>query len=299
MDGLILFEKFILIFLIYSFGGWIVEEINCSIKEKKLVNRGFLIGPICPIYGFGGVIMTIYLTQFIERPIMVFIVAVIASAILEYFTSYVMEKIFNARWWDYSNNKFNLNGRICLRTLIPFGIFGLIVIYILNPKLFEMIEALDSTTLAIISWTGLVVTLIDFFVSMSVISKVTSTAEQMSKENPKDDTNEITKKVKDELKKTFTGKRLVNAFPDFTALSTKLKEVAEKSKKVAENTVKKGKEAAENTVKKGKEAAEKTVRKGKEAAEKTAQKSKEVAKKTVEKGKKVAEETAKRVKKQQ
>lgn len=234
MEGVTMLEQYFLLFIIYSFGGWIIEEINCSIKEKKIVDRGFLIGPICPIYGFGGIIMTIYLTQFNNNPILLFLTAVLACAILEYLTSYIMEKVFNARWWDYSKEKINLNGRICLRTLIPFGIFGLIIVYIFNPILFNWIDKLSYKTLAIISWSGIALILIDFFISMNVVSKVTSTAKKMSKENPKDDTDEITKKVKTELRKSITGKRLINAFPDFKAFKIKIKEVAEKGKEALE-----------------------------------------------------------------
>lgn len=230
MEGVTMLEQYFLLFLIYSIGGWIIEEINCSIKERKIVDRGFLIGPVCPIYGFGGIIMTIYLTQFHEHPLVVFVMAVVASAILEYLTSYIMEKVFNARWWDYSKEKVNLNGRICIRTLIPFGIFGLIIVYILNPFLFSMIDMMSERILAIVSWTGIGIMLIDFFISMNVVSKVTSTAKKMSRENPKDDTDEITKKVKKELKKSIAGKRLLNAFPDLKAFKIKIKEVAEKGK---------------------------------------------------------------------
>ena len=98
MEGLILLEKYFLIFIIYSIGGWILEEIHCSIAERKIVNRGFLIGPVCPIYGFGGIAITLFLTEFIERPLVVFWMGILLAAFIEYMTSWVMEKVFNARW---------------------------------------------------------------------------------------------------------------------------------------------------------------------------------------------------------
>ena len=107
-------QMYFLFFIIYSFLGWIIEVILCSIIEKKIVDRGFLIGPICPIYGCGAVIITLALSSYKDDWIVVFCMAVILAGALEYFTSYAMEKIFHARWWDYSNNKFNINGRICL-----------------------------------------------------------------------------------------------------------------------------------------------------------------------------------------
>ena len=272
MEGLILLEKYFLLFIIYAVGGWIVEEIYCSICEKKFVNRGFMIGPICPIYGFGGLFMTMLLTPFREHPALVFCLAVLLCAVLEYFTSYIMEKIFNARWWDYSDRKYNLNGRICLRNLIPFGIFGMIIIYVFNPFIFNNVSKLSQDNLHILAGIIAIITLIDFVVSMHVVSKVTSTAERLSKDNPKDDTNEITKQVKKELKETVTGKRLVDAYPDFTTLKVKIKKVATKSKEAAKEAVVKSKKVVKNTAKKSKSVAKGAVEKSKKAMQNTKQK---------------------------
>ena len=113
-------QDYIMLFFIYSILGWIMEVINGFIKTKKVVNRGFLIGPYCPIYGTGVILITILLKKYMEDRIITFIMSMLICGILEYFTSYFMEKFFNARWCDYSNRKMNINGRICLETLIPF-----------------------------------------------------------------------------------------------------------------------------------------------------------------------------------
>ena len=125
----------IALFLIYSFIGWIVEVSAFLIQDHKFVNRGFLIGPVVPIYGTGGILITILLTKYQSDPIVLFCMAVIVCSILEYLTSYVMEKIFKTRWWDYSNKKFNINGRICLEGLILFGLGGFGFTYIFAPLL--------------------------------------------------------------------------------------------------------------------------------------------------------------------
>ena len=136
--GLDIKELFIL-FMIYSFFGWIIEIIWTLIMEKKFVNRGFLIGPYLPIYGVGGILMTLLLERYSNDVIALFIMSIMLFSILEYFTSYILEKIFNARWWDYSKYKYNINGRICLETMIPFGIAGLFLIYVINPFLYRCI----------------------------------------------------------------------------------------------------------------------------------------------------------------
>ena len=106
-------------FFIYSFMGWIYESIFCTIKEKKWCNRGFLYGPIIPIYGFGAVIISIFVNVSVDNHVTtpwwkVFLVSMVGSAILEYVTSWALEKIFHARWWDYSNMPLNILGQICL-----------------------------------------------------------------------------------------------------------------------------------------------------------------------------------------
>lgn len=246
METLILVARYFMVYVIYSVGGWIMEEIHCSFREKKIVDRGFLIGPVCPIYGFGGLVITLALTQFQKSPIVVFCMGIVMCAFIEYFTSLVMEKIFKARWWDYSKEPLNLNGRICIRTLIPFGIFGLIIIYGINPYLRQILESIPNTPMVIIASIIAITMLTDFIVSMIVVSKVTSKSKKIAEEHPGDDTNQITEAVKDELKETFTGKRLVNAYPEFQTLKLKIKEVAEKSKEVAQ----KGKKAVKEKAKK-------------------------------------------------
>lgn len=253
MESLILVEKYFLLFIIYSLGGWIVEEIYCSISEKKIVNRGFLIGPICPIYGFGGLTITLLLSRFAFNPSLLFIMCMLACAVLEYLTSLIMEKVFNARWWDYSDQKFNINGRICLKNLFPFGLFGLIVIYVVNPFIFNQLDKLSILALNIITWSIAGITIIDLMVSIFVISKVTDTTEKISNENPKDNTNEINARVRNELKESFTSSRFLDAFPNYQLIKTKIVKAAEKTAQKGKEKAQKSKEAIKKTAQKGKE----------------------------------------------
>ena len=242
---------YFIIFIIYSFLGWLVEVIDCSIIEKKIVNRGFLISSICPIYGCGAILITLVLTNYRDDWFVVFCMAVILCGILEYFTSWLMEKLFHARWWDYSKNKFNINGRVCLETMIPFGLLGLLIIYVLNPFFFNLIKMIPTNIANIISIILFIILITDIIISCKVISKVTSTVKKVSQENRKDNTNEIIAKVREILKTNWKGKRLLDAFPDLEAIKEKVKKVAndtaEKSKKAVEiskKAIEKGKEAA-------------------------------------------------------
>ena len=103
------YDTLFLLFMLYSIMGWLLE-VTCKLIEKhKFINRGFLIGPYCPIYGHGAILMILLLIKYQSDPLLLFTMSIVICSILEYFTSYIMEKVFKARWWDYSRRKFNIN----------------------------------------------------------------------------------------------------------------------------------------------------------------------------------------------
>lgn len=122
---------YFVLFCIYSCMGWVFETIYCTIDTKKWANRGFLYGPICPIYGFGAVAVTMFTGNMPWWQ--VYIISVVGSAVLEFVTSWVLEKLFHASWWDYSHLPFNIQGRICLQNSLLFGVAGLVIAYIILP----------------------------------------------------------------------------------------------------------------------------------------------------------------------
>lgn len=203
-------EKYVLLFFIYAFLGWIMEVIGKLIQQKKFINRGFLIGPYCPIYGHGAILITILLSRYKANPFILFFMAILICSILEYATSYFMEKIFHARWWDYSQYKFNINGRICLRTMIPFGILGCFIIYISNPLFLEMIKKIPQSILLVLCIFLVSIFIIDNLISFNIIRNVQTTGKKV-----KDNTEEITQKVKEILiKRSILHRRLIQAFPN-------------------------------------------------------------------------------------
>lgn len=156
---------YILLFTIYSFIGWFYESTIFSfISQHKFINRGYLYGPLCPIYGFGAVI-NILLFGKIEGIVDIFVVTAISSAIIEYFTSYVMEKLFHARWWDYSNFPLNINGRICFYGCVLFGIGNVVIIYFIQPILMPNIMKINDSIKIWISFFIAVLFITDVIVS--------------------------------------------------------------------------------------------------------------------------------------
>ena len=146
------FRQAFLIFIMFSLVGWISEVLYVGIfHEHKFVNRGFLYGPLCPIYGFGGVVILLLPAALYKTWIPLFFASMILCTTVEYFVSWIMEKTFHARWWDYSHYKFNVNGRICLLNSVLFGVLGLAVIHFVYPYMLQFLNWLGSTVIRVSS----------------------------------------------------------------------------------------------------------------------------------------------------
>ncbi|MEG1001770.1 putative ABC transporter permease [Clostridium sp.] len=139
----------ILYFTVYSVLGWICECVYCAAIDKVWVNRGFLNGPVCPVYGFGALFVIGLLDRFKDNSILLFIMAVILTTALEYVTAVILEKAFDLKWWDYSNYKLNYKGRICVLNSAIFGFLSLFLIDILNPFVISKISLLTSKQILI------------------------------------------------------------------------------------------------------------------------------------------------------
>ena len=222
-----------LIYYAYSFLGWIMEVCVSLYDHHKFINRGFLIGPMCPIYGFGGLLITLLLNKYANDPFVLFIMAMLICSVLEYFTSYLMEKIFKNRWWDYHSYRFNINGRICLEIMLPFGILAVISFYIINPFLIKYFSLISLTGLKIICAILIIITMIDLIISFNVIF----TLKNISNSIVCDSTEIISKKVREILsKKTAPYRRILKSFPNMkpfnkmSILKSKLENDKEKLK---------------------------------------------------------------------
>jgi len=225
------FCLFFLLFFIYSFFGWAMEVICKLIEKHKFINRGFLIGPYCPIYGWGCLFIIIFLDRYKDNIVTLFVMSIVICSILEYLTSYVMEKVFKTRWWDYSQKKFNINGRICLETMVPFGILGCLVIYLVNPFFVYLLSFIPTNILHVTAIILLIIFVIDTIISSSVIFNLRNTIKNVEK----DATEEITTKIKEIFThKGILQKRLIQAFPNMKNRKEKLLELKMKISKELE-----------------------------------------------------------------
>ncbi len=266
---------YFLLFMIYSVIGWCMEVTCKLIQYKRFINRGFLIGPYCPIYGYGAILITILLKKYIYDPWVLFVMAILVCGTLEYLTSFFMEKIFKARWWDYSQRKFNLNGRVCLGTIIPFGILGLFIMYVSNPFLLDKLELIPEVWLNWISGILFSIYIVDNIVSTFVIRYVKK-AELIAGKDL-DNTEEMTTKVKEILEnKSVLHRRLVKAYPTLIAIKSK---IDKKTKEIKQNIV----EQKDEITRKVENTAHKVTKTAKSAKEKIVPRNKEEKTKESEK----------------
>ncbi len=205
-------------FLIYSFLGWVLESVYKTICTKKLVNSGFLYGTFCPIYGIGALIMYLFLS-ICNNPITVFFTGFVILSIWEYIVSWGLEKIFHETYWDYSNYKFNINGRVCLLNSIFWGALGVIFTYIIHPFIETQIIKLNIVLLIVITVLLAICISVDATISIIKLNSISKKLEAIK---------EIRKEIKlklQELKSTKSPKESIQLMiNDLKEKEIKLKE---------------------------------------------------------------------------
>jgi uncharacterized membrane protein len=175
-------------FMFYSFLGWVWESIYCTAKEKKWADRGFLFGPICPIYGScvvvaSAVFSSIDVLRSPDFPIWgIFILCYIGSAVAEFATSWVLEKRFNARWWDYSELPLNIQGRICVPVSIAFGLAGVAVVKFLIPAIEGVHNVVSPVVYEILAIILAAIFGADFALTEASLSALLKDVKQMHEE---------------------------------------------------------------------------------------------------------------------
>ena len=262
------FYELIWIFILYAVLGWMVEVIYAGVCEAKFVNRGFLNGPLCPIYGFGMLIVIEVLYPMKDNWFLLYIGAFVLTTVLEYLTGLILEKVFHHKWWDYSNIPFNIQGYVCLKFSILWGFGGTFIVAVVHPMFYKWIHMiptfLDRILLAVI--VSLI--LVDVVVTVSDILKFNKRIRQLHElagkmraisdevgedlfdkvaivmQKKETIQSEYDEKVRqfEQLKKEFEAKmkdrsraseRLIKAFPDIK--SPKWGEVLEKYKEYIKN----------------------------------------------------------------
>jgi uncharacterized membrane protein len=174
-----------LYFIFYSFIGWALETLYCSLVEKRFVVRGFLLGPICPIYGTGALMMVFFFSRYTSHLVYFYVVATVVMSAWEYFVGWLLEVTTHMKYWDYSHHKFNISGRISLFICLWWGVLAYVAVFHVHPEveeLFALIPAWLRYTLAGSAGTLLVVDTVTTIRKLALTAKVLTKLEEVSGE---------------------------------------------------------------------------------------------------------------------
>ncbi len=194
-----LFIELLTYFFIYSFLGWCIESVYKSICEKRVINSGFLYGPICPIYGYGAIIMYIFLDDVSSKPFITFCLGFVVLSIWEYLVGVFLEKVFHRTYWDYSKNKFNLQGRVCLLNSVFWGILGVLFIDLIHPFVTGILSTVNSEIIIYCDIAVATLFLIDTIVSINSNYSIATKLKRV------DELNASIKEKLDEIKQKGKG----------------------------------------------------------------------------------------------
>jgi len=163
------FYDLALYFFMFGFCGWACECIYCSLDQKKLVNRGFLNGPICPVYSFGGLLVVYVLEPVQDNIVLLFLLGMVSTTALEYLTSLTLEKLFKTSWWDYSNFPLNIGGRVCLLFSLIFGALSVVAVRLLYPPFAAIVGRIPAQVKPWLVWGLLAVFVADCVATVQAI----------------------------------------------------------------------------------------------------------------------------------
>lgn len=209
------FFDFMLLFFTYSCIGWICECIYCSVPQKRFVNRGFLTGPLCPVYGFGALLVLFLLEPLFDYPIAVFFLGILLTSVLEYITAVILESLFHMKWWDYSTKRFNIHGRVCLLNSILFGFLSIALVYVIHPPIIHIIEGLSMQTVLVLGSSLTTLLIVDLTLSIRSTLLLHGKLPEISKilSGIVEKNRVLMEKNRALLESKFFQRRLLGAFP--------------------------------------------------------------------------------------
>lgn len=244
------FYQILWTFLFYSFLGWFIEVVVFAIKEKKFVNRGFLNGPLCPIYGFGVLSVLAVVTPFKDNIFLLFVVSIILTTTLEFLVGFILEKSFHQKWWDYADKRFNFLGYISLDTSLAWGALCVLMVYTIQPALIASVDFIPYGIGATFLWLAFISISIDLVFTMATLMKIRKNMALLEMINKQieaissmighgiaDNTIALVKITEDNMreierlskkrqllanKKVLGYQRLTNAFPELRKKFTKI-----------------------------------------------------------------------------
>ncbi len=221
--------KLLSMFFVYACMGWCMEVVFCGLNNGHFINRGFLNGPVCPIYGVGGVVIITLLTPISGNVFVLFLGAVVVTSLIELLTGYALEKLYHARWWDYSEEPFNIKGYICLKFSLAWGIVGVILMRGIHPAVSKIIDVFPHVLGTILLSVFTAVFIADCIVTFISVKKLTDRMEVM------EDIAEKIRSVSDAMgKRIYDGAAATQKATEELSAKVDASELKQKSEKEAE-----------------------------------------------------------------
>ena len=255
----IMLTDLVLLFFIYSFAGWCIEVALKYIQYHRFINRGFLTGPVCPIYGTGAVLITVavqLLTPFEKAFGTTFVISFLLCGGVEYFTGWYLEKRFHARWWDYSQKPMNLHGRVWIGNLILFGLGGVGIVHFFNPFLFTMLDRIALLTKEIAAGVLAAVCVSDYVMTHFILKLVKTSVECSQADNTEEISMEIRRTLTD---RSVFYRRFADAYPDVIYRTERIKARLTEIKAETEKIRREAEQRAQDLTKKVEQIAEPTA----------------------------------------
>lgn len=210
------------LFFIYSLVGWCVEVCFAAVQHRKFVNRGFVNGPFCPIYGFGSLLIMLFLRELTDNLFFLFLGSAILSTVLEYITGFVLEKIFHQKLWSYSKIRFNIGGYVCLRYTILWGLLAVLTMRFTNPFLCRILAFVPNIITRIVLLSLSILLLLDFLTTAMAVLGMKIQAKQLAQlskgiqHTSKLLENTLTKQIQKRMEKSFPSIKMDTLIRDFT-----------------------------------------------------------------------------------
>ncbi len=199
-------------FMLYSVGGWVMETVLFAVRDRNFVKRGFLFGPVCPIYGTAAVILSLLFYGKVENIFLLFLLGFLTCGSIEYITHFLMEKLFHAMWWDYSGRRFNIKGRVYLMGLVGYGIGSVVIVKLIQPLVVKLTDMIPDNVLYIICFIVYSIALVDISLTLADLKNVIKVMKQAqyfifsNLQKGMDNTEEAIKKSVNSIKETESFK---------------------------------------------------------------------------------------------
>lgn len=233
-------RDYLIYFFIYAFVGWVIEVSYHTVTKGRFINRGFLAGPYCPIYGFGAIAVIFFLTDIAEKnKFVLFLGSMLIASLIELVAGFLLEKIFHERWWDYSEKKLNIGGYICLEFSVIWGMFCFLLYEAVHPLISNLVKLIPLTALKYIDIALAIVMLIDVIATVNTLIGLNKEFRAINKisKDIKKVSDKIGIKVYDRTLQIENRQEELKKKPEFLELEERINELRERRERLEEKRI--------------------------------------------------------------